>query len=161
LFFLTLLQERKVQTPPFLSPAHSLRKYPGWHRVSGCVLANPDRNNERDSRFGTIQPPGSFAGTAPRTTLLSTHAENRGHSCDGTGSCVYVRTMANGKRWRDHHRASPSRGTDVRRPTRYLLPGAPRINSIGFRSGDSDDRFERGDSLACSKAQRCRARSCG
>src|SRR5215470_17665137 len=51
--FCALLHQSEAHLFPFQGLAHSLRVYPGWHRVSGFVLANPERSNDRHSHFGT------------------------------------------------------------------------------------------------------------
>jgi len=51
--FCTLLQRSEKHPARFHQLAHSLQKHPGWHRVSGFVLANPELNTDRYSHFGT------------------------------------------------------------------------------------------------------------
>src|SRR5215470_2701156 len=52
--FSALLHQSEAFPPCFQSLAHSLRVYPGWHRVPGFVLANPGRNEERSSDFRSL-----------------------------------------------------------------------------------------------------------
>jgi len=95
----TLLQQRNAQLLLPHTLPHSLRVYPGWHRVSGFVLANPELTKDRNSHFGTSLeasgPPLSPVESALTETPVAKSFRIRTYEKMGRGG-------ATGPQWHRH-----------------------------------------------------------